>query len=141
MSNSNTWVKLIPLELKEFPDDKLVSLDFNSQPDDHEVGVLPEELRKLYSMYVMTQQEAEKSALDYKYASPMNKEATEARCRELSYKANALGHIFWIAVHDEFNLWNRQYVGIRNNWKVVWYEHDENEMPPFLRGGGFFRLG
>ena len=79
------------------------------------------DLKKLYTLLMETLKSAEQNFLNAKFARDNEERDSSFRkfC-ELQEKARALHNIFWISVKDTFGLWNKDSVGVRKGFKVVW---------------------
>ena len=122
----STWLKLLPLELQEL--DKLSEPDTQIKPGDHEVGVMSDDLKKLYSLYRSVDRASDQAKLDYRHSLEEERAQLVGRAAELDKKAEVLRELFWIGVNDEFNLWSKRATGIRKGWKVVWYTREEGPL-------------
>lgn len=128
----NTWIKLLPLEIKEVTEQLLSQGSVESK--DLVVGTLPSELINLFSLWTSTAKESARVFVDLRYSQ--DDEALIAHYDELSDKAKALEVLFWIGVKEHFNLWGtglKQTIGIRQEYQIVTYSRTDG-MPPFLKG-------
>ena len=133
----STWLKLLPLEIKEVND--LGEPDTEVNIHDHIVGELSNDLRKLYTMWKKTTEVAARTKVDLLFSNSKHKEELDRRFSELSSKSEALREIFWIGVHDEHDLWSKDSVGVRRGWKVVWSDSSSGPNLRDIIGGMFFR--
>jgi hypothetical protein len=126
----STWLKLLPLELSEVKDflDPVREVKEGEQTE----GPMSEGLKRLYTLWMGTAQQAAHLKVDAGYAP---NDETTARADELGEKAEALGRIFWIAVKDELHLWGKPVaVGVRKGFVIISYQSGRPEdLPPFLR--------
>lgn len=129
----NTWLKLLPIEIKEVSEYLLPPSPVDTSKDTV-IGSLPDELIKLYSLWTATSKECDRTLVDLRYSR--DDEALIARCDELSDKTKALESLFWIGVKEHFNLWGTGFkntIGIRQEYQIVQFSREDN-MPPFLKG-------
>jgi len=123
------WFKLLPLEIKEMPESEIIEPDREPGPHDQIVldSEISLELKKLYTLAIKLQEEAEKAQLAARYCrDPQNKQRLEEQANEYFGKANCLGMIFWVSLRDETHLWGEQMSQVRKGWKVV-----RTDPPPF----------
>lgn len=129
----NTWLKLLPIEIKEVTNYLLPPSSVDTSKDTV-IGSLPDELIKLYSLWTATSKECDRTLVDLRYSRA--DEALFARYDELSDKAKALELLFWIGVKEHFNLWGvgvNATIGIRQEYQIVKFSREDN-IPPFLKG-------
>ena len=125
-----TWLKLLPLELQEITD--FMEPPAEIKKNDNVVGVMSDDLKKLYTLWMMCTREAEQAKLNHRFSHSLE---DEHKAVEYKAKAEALRHIFWTCLNEEFDLWNKYTSGIRKGWQVCWSEEsdDEPHIPDFLR--------
>ena len=116
----STWLKLLPMEVKEV--EGLVLPEAPLGPNDHVVGILDDDMKKLYTLYRSVDKQSDLARLEYVHSSSEDRVSLSSRARELQMKAATLKDIFWIGVQDSFGLWDKEYVGVRVGWQVVWYD-------------------
>lgn len=124
----STFINLLPIELQEVEEYK--EPDMNMEKGDHIVGDMSDDLKKLYTLWRQFSYRADELKLQLRYG---RQNVGKAEVAEISTKAEALRALFWIAVADEFELWDRGNTGVRKGYKVVWSEEQRPDMPPFLR--------
>ena len=127
---TTTWLKLLPLELQGITD--IMEPPGDVGENDNVVGVMSDDLKRLYTLWRMCTKESEQARLNYRYSpNPEDKH----KALEYKSKAEALQHIFWTCVNEEFDLWHRYSTGVRKGWQVCWSEEsdDEPHLPDFLR--------
>jgi hypothetical protein len=90
---------------------------------EHEVGVLPERMRKLWFLvgnYRAQTAQALASAMALRGDARKEK---VAEAEQLDLKGGVLKDLFWVWCRDEFPvLWPKESIGVRKGWKVVWME-------------------
>ena len=138
----STWLKLLPMELEGVSPDDFVEPPHTGYKTDKVVGTMSDICKRLYTLHCQLERIAGQSSLDANYCNDkMEKKRLEAKACECVEKAGTMMAIMWIAIRDEFEIWNR-YIGIRIAYKVVTCpEHEGRQMPPLLRdllgfGGG-----
>ena len=129
----STWLKLLPIEL-----DGLSSADFIEPPhrdikDDKVVGLMSEDCKRLWTLHILLEKVSQQYRLDAHYCrDEAEKEKLETKAVECAEKAHAMLAIMWIAIRDEFEIWNRT-IGIRVGYKVVTNSEPSNDMPPSIK--------
>ena len=125
----DTFLKLLPLELGQITE--LIEPTDAIEDGDHVVGVVPEDLRKLYTLSLLKQKAKDEAMLEAKYASPALRQTLTTEAHELNGKAHVLRELFRIALSDEFRLWDKPAAAVRTGWQVVWFEKERSD---FLSG-------
>lgn len=128
----STFLKLLPLELEGVDKSQYIDPGSEVEKTDNIVGTAPDNLKKLYTLWKLKDKAAAELALKATY-SRSKEEVIEhlSKASEYHYKAEALKQLFWVAIHDEFSLWDKEVAGIRTGWQVIW--HDDDNPSPDLR--------
>lgn len=124
----STFIKLLPLELAEIKEFQEPTADVVK--GDHVVGEMSEDLKKLWTLWKQSAYRASELSLQHRYGQ---QNVTKAQATEAETKAEVLNIIFWIAIHDEFSLWDKNSTGVRRGFKVVWSDETHPDIPQFLR--------
>ena len=130
------WLDVLRMEL-----DALVGPDF-AEPrlevstDDHIVGEASDELRRLYNLRERYLKRCTEEEVRSRFART-NDEAREAidLAKEYRSRAKMADAIFWAALKDNYSLWQKPTVGIRQGWKVVWSEEGGVSVRGIILGG------
>jgi len=125
-----TWLKLLPLELQEITD--FMEPPMEVEQNDNIVGVMSDDLKRLYTLWRVCTRGFEQAKLDYRFSNN-NKDLVKGQ--EYKFKAEALQRIFWTCVNEEFNLWDKPETGVRKGWQVCWSDESSGEphFPEFFR--------
>jgi len=119
----STWLKLLPLEIQDVND--LIEPTEEIKAGETVAGVVSEELKKTWTLSRSFKKSAELLEVQMKYTKASEEE--RGKFVELMYKARALEMIFWIAVHDELQLWGHpERCALRIGWQVVEYKQVES---------------
>lgn len=122
----NTWLALLPLEIRDVND--LIAPLEQVNEGEKVVGVVSEELRKLYTLWKSLEKKAGLLQVELKYTKATEEE--RAKVSELNSKAKALSMLFWIGVLDELNLWGHpEQCAIRGEWQVVEFPAPPSPFP------------
>lgn len=124
----STFLRLLPFELQEVQE--YSEPDSEVEKGDHIVGIMSDDLKKLYTLWRQFSYRASELALQLEYG---RQNVSRAEVDEIKTKAGLLGGLFWIAVSDEFGLWNRKSTGVRKGYKVVWSDEEGPDLSSFLR--------
>lgn len=113
----STWLKLLPLELKEVSD--FLEPTEEIKAGEEIVGVVSDELRKLYTLWKTLRKSADLLIVELEYKKVTDEE--RGKIAELKSKARALELLFWVGVADELRLWDHvgSVPGMRTGWRVV----------------------
>ncbi|NVM23790.1 MAG: hypothetical protein HWN68_18680 [Desulfobacterales bacterium] len=123
-----TWLKLLPLELQDIT--QFVEPFGETKRDENVAGVMSEDLKRLYTLWMSYQREAEQARLNYKYSAREEDKRTAVKNK---FKADALERIFWCCVNEEFDLWDKGCTSVRTGWQVCWAERSSDDFPPFFK--------
>lgn len=127
----STFVKLIPMELDLITQDAFIEPTEPVTKKDHVVGNMDDELKRLWTLYIQYQKKAEIAEVEARYGGNI------AEAQSLAMRTHALDSIFWIAVNDKHQTWDKPSMGVRSGWKVVWHELDTPTFGTmFMMGGG-----
>lgn len=123
----STFLKLLPLELQDVKEYHEPEGELGS--NDHIVGEASEDIRKLFTYGKNLQKRYVTLEMEMKLTDNLSKRGElETQHQEFQAKARVISQLFWIAVRDEFSLWDKPDVGIRQGYQVVWI--DEEQKPP-----------
>ena len=105
------------------------------EKSDNFVGVVADEdVRKLFSLAMqMSKKALENADAAYHADSKELRDQYFEKFEKNKTKSELFLEFFWIAIKERFNLWNKQKIGIRSGWKVVWMEPEASEvanLPP-----------
>lgn len=130
-----TFWKLLSLELGSLDQNDFYEPDVKLRPDDHVVGDLSEDLIRLYTMWRLLEKQTAEKIMEAKFGRLSDEQRVEllSKTFELHHKAQFLSDLFWIEVKDEYHLWGKFDIGVREGRKVVWFE----EKRPTILGFGF----
>ncbi len=122
----STFLGLIPLEMNSL--DKLIEPEIKfDKKRDHEVGIMSDDLKKLFTLWRIALRAVAERNIEAKFSeSEEKRQLAVIQACELQSKALLLGDLFWIAVKDEFDLWAKPSVGVRQGYRIVWW-NDENQ--------------
>lgn len=133
----NTWIGLLPLELDNISVDQYIEPNEDMQVTDKEIGIMPESVRKLYTLARMMEYDAGMKVLDARISNDQELKADlDSKRFESSCKCKLLMDLMWIDLRDEFHTWDNPNIGIRRGYKVVLSQPPQN---PFM--GLFGGLG
>ncbi len=119
-----TWLETVRAELKKVPDDVSIEPESTGCQHDREVGVAPLELKKLYYLWLDYQKRSQEAAAAVLTLSGDARRAKLAEASYLDSGADALKEVFWVSCRAAFpELKDKQQIGVRKGWKVVWTDH------------------
>ena len=128
MSN---WIDVIKMEIKVIGEDELFEPHAEASSNDHIVGDLDDDLKKIYTLALRWEKVATEMLLGARYINDDDRRYQDiVKANELHRKSEILIDIFWVSIKDTFELWQKPAIGIRKGWKVVW--SDANPIPPIL---------
>ena len=109
--------------------EKMIEPPADMKPDDRKVGILEDEdVKKLYSLAMQCDRQAEELVIQIRYSGADERSSMQmlAKIKELKTKAELIREIFWASIKDSFGLWDKDSIGVRRGWVVVWNEPDSN---------------
>lgn len=128
------WLDVLKIELDAIGDNDLIEPSAEVEPNEQVVGLVPKELRKLYTRIEQTEAEVLRFMADARVAKS-EKERTQAieKTIELKSKAKALWEILWVCIREEYKLWGPYAIGIRKSWNIVKKEGGPPSLPDFIK--------
>lgn len=127
------WLTSIELEIRELEDGK--QPEELVQPQDHVAGVMDESLQQLWQLARRYTELAEREQLECKHAGADTKEGHHIAHTRFTYYSEVLVKIFWVEIHERFELWGKHSIGIREGWKVVWSDESGSSLLDMLFKG------
>ncbi len=126
----STFIKLLPLEMADIktysePHQKIT-------PNDNIVGDMSDDLKKLLTITILSGRKFAEMQVERKFGNLENDENWEGKFREAQEKTELLTKIFWVAVRDEFSMWDKGSIGVRKGFKVVWLDESSGSFMDFL---------
>jgi len=122
------------MELAQLEESDLFCPIAEVQDGDHVVGDASEELKRLYTLGMRKQRASEELQLKARYSSSSAEaQLLLAEASECAVKSETVQALFWIALNDEFGLWDKRGTGLRADWKVVWFECRDDSITDIMR--------
>jgi len=114
----STFLKLMPIALAEV---KQYHEPTNEvAPEDTVIGVLENDHKALYTLWLQTKREADLKGVEARYESdPEERERMNGKAYELGAKAQCVYELMWIAINDHFGVWPKMFLMIRKGWVLV----------------------
>ena len=100
-----------------------------------EVGEMTDEQARLYTLAQQYRREAGHKRVEFEYFGGQELQNIEKEMIRLQNYAEVLNALLWASVKNEFSLWDKPCVGVRQGLKVIWCE--QLESPPGLIIGSF----
>jgi len=118
------WLETVKVEMEKVSADEIIGTDDEVKKDDTVVGVVSEDLQKLFTLAKQYQKIAAEKQVAMKFAEDdKEKEEHEAQYWSANNKAGLFRDIFWVELRDQFQLWTKDSVAFRKGWKVVWKDN------------------
>ena len=113
------WLKLLPLELDGVNLDDIVEPENPVDETGDVIGEMDITCKKLYTLYMLNMQTADKLALDARYCKDKDKrKELTAGCIKSHMLAQALYQILFMEIRDQFNCWD-MILDIKAGFKIV----------------------
>ena len=121
-----SWLKSIQAEADAIEITDSDAPPAEETPGDHVVGMATDELKKLFLLMVRYAQKiAESNARGVSANSALREEEKKNTLR-LKLQLTVIRDIFWVSCRATFpELWDRDCIGIRKSWEVVWSDVPE----------------
>ncbi|MBU3942938.1 hypothetical protein KKA24_03070 [Patescibacteria group bacterium] len=117
----STWLDSIETEAEKMVIGISLAPSLEVRSEDNEAGEVDDELKKFWSLAQLWEKEAKEKALQAEYEANIEvRELLIEQASCLKQRHDALMEIFWISVRDTFDLWEKQMIGIRKGWIIVW---------------------
>ncbi len=123
----NIWPPIIKLELEE------LKVDSFKEPErevcsehDHVVGVMSEDDRRLYTLMGIKRYEATRLHLEIQFLGKQTSEELMGRFFRLRAEAKLVESLFWLNIQNEFSIWSKGRVGVREGFQIVWTSESQN---------------
>ena len=117
-----SWLKILPMELANIDAGEFSEPDDEVDPkSDIVVGEASDDLKRIYTLSERLREAGARYSIDARFSKD-NRLRSDAgkKAYELAKKIEVLKEIFWITLKDDFDLWNKDSVGIRKGWKVTY---------------------
>ena len=117
-----SWLKILPMELENIDAKELDEPGEEVDPrSDVVVGEASDDLKRIYTLVNKLQEAAARYSIDARFSKDNRlRSDAEKKTYELKRKIETLMEIFWITLKDDFDLWDKDSVGIRKGWKVTY---------------------
>ena len=117
-----SWLKILPVELANIDANEFIEPSEEVDPkSDVVVGEASDDLKQIYTLVDKLQEAGARYAVDARFSKDNRfRSDAEKRTYELKRKVETLLDIFWITLKDDFDLWDKDSVGIRKGWKVTY---------------------
>ena len=122
------WLNSVYEEMSAIKPEDFIEPSTEVGLNDYVAGTMSNELRKLYTLMEKSRNENRKN-IEEKIENIFSLllDSLKFDIGQASKKLLTLYDIFWISLRDEFNLWDKDSVGVRKGFAVVWTE--ENKEP------------
>lgn len=127
-----SWPKILIMELSGI--DEFTEPEENVVKSDCVIGEASEDLKRIYTFAEKLRETGARYVIDARFSknTQFRIESKKKLC-EIQAKIEAVMAIFWITLRDNFDLWDKEGVGIRKGWKVVYRKSEsQNTLLNFL---------
>ncbi len=118
---SPTWLDIIKLETENMSPEDFIEPQHELETEESVVGEVGDErLKRLFGLAMQWNREAVDCVRRAsKTDDPAARDEDLALATELRKKSQILFDIFWTSLKDEYGLWDKDIIGVRRGWKVV----------------------
>lgn len=113
-----TFIKMIPLEVEDM---EIMEPTEDMSPGEIVVGEMPECCRKLYTYGNHIAERYARLQIEL-HMGRVDRDKAMSELEELESKAKLIGHMMWVGIKDELNLWEGKHnvdYGVRKGYVVV----------------------
>ena len=113
---STTFLKFLPIQMSDIKDYHDVPMD--ATPSDNIIGDMTDDQKALWTIQCQYQRRSLEIGVQIQCegTSPL----LQSSWSEADLKMKACSWVLAVSLRDHFNLWDKDYVGIRKGFKVVW---------------------
>ena len=117
-----SWLKMLAMELSSIDIKEIIEPNEEVDPRlDVVVGEASDDLKRIYTLVNKLQEAGARYSIDARFSRDNSLRAdAKKKMQELKDKIETLMKIFWIVLKDDFDLWDKDIVGIRKGWKVTY---------------------
>lgn len=117
-----SWLKMLSVELSIIEPSEFAEPGEDVDPKtDIVVGKASDDLKRIYTLTEKLQEAGARYSIDARFSKDNHlRSDAEKKMHELKRKTETLMDIFWIILKDDFDLWDKDSVGIRKGWKVTY---------------------
>ena len=137
MIKSSTWISNLSMELSMLKPEEYVQPEWVMKDKEVEVGELPDDLKRIFTLFRFYQKAAAQAAVELQFTPPEGRLEARGKANELHSKADILYGMLWYAATEHFNLWHHPQVALRQGYQVVY----SDEPPAHPQGMGFNMFG
>jgi len=114
----STFIKLLPLEMAEVDESEYCEPAMELESSDTIVGDMNEDHKKLWTLWKLAQLKGAQIKTKVLLGGGLTDDEN-SQVHKVEARAEVLRGLFWMAVHDDFDLWNESTIGVRKGYKIV----------------------
>lgn len=120
-----SWLKILAMELSGLGPNEIIEPETEVDKSDVVVGEASDDLKRIYTLAEKLREAGARYTVDARFSKDNRLRADlQRKVYELSQKVETLMQIFWITLKDDFNLWDKNSIGVRKGWKVAYSKND-----------------
>lgn len=116
-----SWLKILSMELSGLGLHEIIEPQTEVDKSDIVAGEASDDLKRIYTLAEKLREAGARYTVDARFSKDNRLRADlQRKVYELSQKVETLTQIFWITLKDDFNLWDKNSIGVRKGWKVTY---------------------
>ncbi|MBI2039380.1 MAG: hypothetical protein HYT22_03860 [Candidatus Niyogibacteria bacterium] len=132
---ASTWLESIQAELEEITIENFAEPNLEVESGDHIVGIAGDDLRKLHALRRRYGDFAIAAKIRCATSSGPEHDEAEKEFGRFFTQGEAVNSIFWVSCRAAFpEIWDKEAIGIRKGWQVVWSDPDDKRAFTFPVG-------
>ena len=120
-----SWIQRILEQLDNIDEFDLIEPQVTAGDRDTVVGVADNTLKRLFTYRLQLMQQSKRLEADLLGAKAEDVEGLTKQYFALDGQIGAVDNMLWASVRADFDLWDKQSIGLRSDWQVVWYEQPD----------------
>lgn len=133
---SSSWTEQILAEARAIGPDDFLEPKQDVAEGEHPSGTAPILARQLWTLAHRLQRESIETLVESEYGNVSKERRAELEnlSKSLQGRAKRIRSIFWAEVESHLGMFERDAMGVRTGWVIVWSEQKPDLAPNFLRG-------
>lgn len=116
------FLRTILVELDNIKKEDYIEPLLEKEPCDIEVGIASDYIKKLYTLFRQKEKIHDLMEVEYKHLSVADRIEKYPKLSELTWTCDILRDIISMAIRYEFNIWDKYFINLINQFRVVYKE-------------------
>jgi hypothetical protein len=120
-----SWIQRILEQLDNIEEFDLIVPQAAATDKETVVGVADNTLKRLFTYRLQLMQQSKRLEAEMIGAKTEDIDGLSQQYIALNGQIGAVDDLLWASVRQDFNLWGKPAIGLRSDWKVVWFEQPD----------------